>query len=162
MKIITIAAVSCALFCSTAFAQETKPTGLYLKGFYGHAINKSYSPSVLGAGLGYKFGMLRAEGQYGYGKNSYAHKHQFNAMGYLDLDNKTILSPYIGLGFGSSNYTMPINNYSFKNSYHYRAPIATVGTRVYLNENVAVDVGYKSFLNSYTDKNATLGVVYHF
>ncbi|MBA2711441.1 MAG: outer membrane beta-barrel protein [Tatlockia sp.] len=167
--IIASSVLASLLVCSTSFAGEEKPTGLYLKGFYDYSFAHRDNPSLYGLGAGYKFGLFRAEGQYSFGQHTQNHlltarTHNFNAIGYLDLDNRTIFSPYVGLGFGYNDYSIK----SKTSLYVAHGPtlLGTVGSRVYLNENFALDVGYKtnwgSSSNSLKKGNASVGLVYHF
>ncbi len=163
-------ALSCLLICSSSFANDTKPTGLYLKGFYDYSPSNHFTnPSMYGLGAGYKFGLFRAEGQYSYGQHFSTHKHSFNALGYLDLDNRTIFSPYIGLGLGYSDFTRRNINYINNLDFKLRGPslVAAIGSRIYLNQNLALDLGYKTSWNSSKNQlsftgNATLGATFHF
>jgi len=162
--IMASSALACLLICSSSFANNNKPTGLYLKGFY------NYSPSIrsmYGIGAGYKFGLFRVESQYSYGQYSPRHfygqyfssrKHNVDALGYLDLDNKPIFSPYIGLGVGYSDFS---NKY-FKQ--YGPSLIAAIGSRVYLNQNLALDLGYKNSLGTSRPNigDANIGLTFHF
>jgi opacity protein-like surface antigen len=182
--IMAVSALSTLLICSSSFAMDNKPTGLYLKGFYDYSPN--FIHSKYGLGAGYKFGLLRVEGQYSYGQRSYRehsyyanfnyslHRQDASMLGYLDLDNKTIFSPYIGLGIGYNYFSNSSHDHYFTNYKEYRRfsahslnPVGTIGSRIYLNQNLALDLGYKVSLGSFNFKSgkegaATLGFTYHF
>ncbi|MBA2649714.1 MAG: hypothetical protein H0U75_09025 [Legionella sp.] len=173
MKKIIIATVALPLILATSISQASicqtsdKPSGLYLKGFYDPFIhNNSHTNSLYGAALGYKMGYLRAEGKYGYGERTLGHTNALSLIGYLDWDNSSPISPYVGVGAGEdfNHHAFTLNN----NDVH---ALGTVGARAYLNQNIALDVGYVTALNSTHNLDgttvgfqgrATVGLVYQF
>ena len=159
MKKIISVTLPLVLASSLTFADNLKPTGLYLKGFYDTSVhNERFTTPQFGAGLGYKFGILRAEGKYGYGTGAHRHTNSVSALGYLDLDNATPLSPYIGLGLGQEHAHLLFN--VTKNKTH---GLGAAGVRAYLNPNLALDVGYVTQLRSNLNEGrASLGLTYHF
>ncbi len=165
--IIASSALACLLVSSMSFAENEKPTGFYLKGSYDYALAHRDNPSLYGIGAGYKFGLFRAEGQYSYGQRRIfndltTRHHNLSALGYLDLDNRTIFSPYIGLGVGYNNHSYSSKDFKAQDV----ALLGAIGSRVYFNENFALDVGYKTNLSSSEHNlkkgNASIGLVYHF
>lgn len=161
MKKIQLAALALPLLLSSTMtsAQEIKPNGLYIKGFYdGYVNNHSIRTPLYGVGLGYKLGLLRAEGKYGYGERYYGHSNSLSLIGNLDFDNSTPISPYLGLGIeNNSNHYAQFFNTNDTNA------VGTIGARAYINQNVAIDVGYITHLNSNLDQGrGSLGILYQF
>ncbi|KTC99377.1 outer membrane beta-barrel protein [Legionella erythra] len=172
-KIITTGVASCLILASfSVVAEDVKPEGWYVKGsyenlFYNNAF-KSLSwntkDPAFGASLGYKYGRLRGEGKYSFQHlSSLANAHLFSVNGYFDFDNQTFFSPYVGLGVGKTAFTQVKHGYRISSDV---LPVAYVGTRAYLNQNVALDLGYQASLNHLSSSkgsgSVTLGLAVHF
>jgi len=175
-KIMFAGVVSCLLVSSVHAAVE-KPEGWYAKGSWEDMFSskKYHNLSVGGLSLGYKKDFLRAEvqasyarveerlcGFYGCKLVSKGNNFNFGAHGFLDWDNATIISPYVGLGLEKATYKSVFGGYGSEHSNRVQ-PVGLVGARAYLSSNLALDAGYKSNLAHLSRGGAgSLGLVWHF
>jgi len=134
-KIVLLSCIFLALLSANVFADQGGK-GFYLSGnagavwlndaeyedAKGDAPDATYDTGfLLGAALGYDFGMIRTEAEFGYRKNdidewedltiSGVNVGDFNASGdvttlsylfngYIDFENRTSITPYVGGGLG--------------------------------------------------------------
>lgn len=172
-KIIIASSVLSLVASSSAFTMSSsKPNGWYFKGSY-DVLSNSFSDlklSMPSVSVGYKTGYFRTEVQLGYGHLNYreqsvygyndstiADAGMFGFHSFVDFDNTTIFSPYVGMG---------VDSISFENDYTgYDAvyPVALLGARAYLTNNLALDFGYKTSLTKFNDFGfGSIGFIYHF
>lgn len=175
-KIMFAGVVSC-LVASSVHATIEKPEGWYAKGSWENMFsNKKYhNLSAGGLSLGYKKDFLRAEIQASYARVTEkvcgiggcdwfrkGHNFNFGAHGFLDWDNATMFSPYVGLGLEKATYKGVFGGYGSSHSNRVHA-VGLVGTRAYLTSNVALDAGYKVNINNLHNGGAgSLGLAWHF
>ena len=146
---------------------------------------------VIEGAVGYDFGMFRAEGEIGYRKNdidefsalggSASGDGDFDALslmanGYLDLENQTAFTPYIGAGIGYA--TVSANDISVggidvgdedDSVFAYQLG---VGVGYSATESLIVEIAYKYFATSdpdfedteaeYDSHNILIGIRYAF
>lgn len=172
-KTTFISAISCLLFPLALAASTDKPDGWYIKGAYDNFLSSPNYPnlSMVAGSIGYKQGILRVEGQAGYAHVTeslcYGEDCQeigrgnninLGLHGFIDWDNHTFLSPYIGAGLEKSNYFLA----SQPNSGRLRG-VGLAGARAYLSDNFAVDIGYKTDLAWLSNGGTgSIGLVYQF
>lgn len=176
-KIISTVAVSCLLLSSLTHASESsdKPEGWYVKGSWENMfLNDAYEDlsfstkdPMFGAGVGYKKGMLRGELQYRHlGLRDHQVRASLNTIGataYLDLDNSTIFSPYVGLGIEGAFLKAEDRRNHDSFSYNETVGTAAVGVRTYVSQSLALDLGYRSNIQHMSDGGVgSLGLVYSF
>ncbi len=146
---------------------------------------------VIEGAVGYDFGMFRAEGEIGYRKNDIdkfsalgislsadgdIDALSFMANGYLDFENQTALTPYIGAGIGYA--TVSANDISVggidvgdedDSVFAYQLG---VGVGYSATESLIVEIAYKYFATSdpdfedteaeYDSHNILIGIRYAF
>ncbi len=146
---------------------------------------------VIEGAVGYDFGMFRAEVEIGYRKNdidefsalggSASGDGDFDALslmanGYLDLENQTAFTPYIGAGIGSAKVS--VNDMSIggillgdedDSVFAYQFG---VGVGYSATESLIIDLAYKYFATSdpdfdpveaeYDSHNISIGIRYTF
>lgn len=168
--------VSCLLVSSVHAAIE-KPEGWYAKGSWENMFSSKKYRNFSAGGLsyGYKKDFLRAEVQASYarvvekacgigGCQWFRKDHNFNfgAHGFLDWDNATIISPYVGLGLEKATYKSVFGGYGSEHSNRVQ-PVGLVGARAYMSHNLALDAGYKTNLAHMSRGGAgSLGLVWSF
>lgn len=182
-KKILISVLSCVALASSAYAGSmgdfdhapvnSKPNGWYMKGLIDAAgrVNRAHEYgsglAQIAASIGYKQGYLRGEGQIGYGsvieedynriELAHGDSVNFGLHGYLDLDNRTIISPYLGLGVEAGTYKGVFFNNQKPTG------VGLVGARLWFTNNLALDVALKKNLASFNNSGAgSLGLAYHF
>lgn len=169
-------AVSC-LLVSAAHAAIEKPNGWYVEGSWENMFSskKYHNLSAAGLALGYKKDFLRAEAQIAYARieerlcdftscylSRKGNNFNFGAHGFLDWDNSTMISPYVGLGVEKATWVNHGYAYGSKFSNSFKA-VGLVGARAYLTSNLALDVGYKTNINNIHNGGAgSLGLAWHF
>ncbi len=147
----------------------------------GISIDAEYDTGfLLGAAAGYDFGMLRTEAEFGYRQNSFDkwkdatvggfNLGDFSASGdittlsyllngYIDFENKTSVTPYIGGGLGFAN--VDVEDVTFQGTelgdeddtvFAYQA---AAGFGYDINKNLTLDVGYRYFATSDPDFDGT-------
>ncbi len=128
----------------------------------------------LGGSVGYDFGMFRTEGEFMYRENSFdkmndytlngvvlgdislsgnANVKSYLLNGYIDFENKSSITPYIGIGLGLAdieNSDADIDDKEF-------AYQAAAGIGYDINKKLTLDVGYRYFA-IYDDDNSGLGI----
>jgi len=157
-----------------------------------YTIDAEFDPGVVIEGaVGYDFGMFRLEGEMGYQVNdldkfsadgvSVSASGDFDALsfmvnGYLDFENQTAFTPYIGAGIGYANVAandISVGGYALSdeddNVFAYQFG-AGVGYSV--TKNWIIDLAYKYFATEdadfegtkveYNSHNITVGIRYAF
>lgn len=164
-KKLIVASITGVLL-SSAIHAGTRTDGFYVKGSWEnfaltnyHTFSLANDNPAIGASLGYKMNQFRLEGQYVYQGDSHWSLNRFGLNGYYDFDNKSIFSPYVGLGVHEAFY-------NYKHYYKDNGPLltGTVGVRAYATNNLALDLGYQGIISSphTSGGNLSLGIAYHF
>lgn len=169
-------AVSC-LLVSAAHAAIEKPNGWYVEGSWEDmaAAKKYPNLSIAGLSLGYKKDFLRGEAQVGYARikeklcgftsctiDRTSNAFNLGVHGFLDWDNSTMISPYVGLGAEKSTWAPAYEGYRRHYTKSVKA-VGLVGARAYFTSNLALDVGYKTNLAHVNEGGVgSLGLAWHF
>lgn len=153
MKKLLLAVVFAAMLPFTAMAGET---GVYLG--LGATFNKSIHSGVdnqtgMNFNLGYDFGWFRVEGAYDRLSDDKLQTNMISGMSYIDIENHTSFTPFIGIGLGWSD----LADITAAADDDGPALIGAVGTSYELNETWSF-VGQYRFVGSWADVIANRGV----
>ncbi|MCP4269350.1 MAG: porin family protein [Candidatus Brocadiaceae bacterium] len=147
----------------------------------GDSSEVEYDPGfLLGAAAGYDFGMLRTEAEFAYRQNSFdkwkditvggVNYGDFSASGdvttlsyllngYIDFENKSSITPYIGGGLGFANVDaddLTIAGVKLSDEddtvFAYQA---AAGIGYDINKKLTMDIGYRYFATSDPDFDGT-------